>query len=296
MKKDVGNLAIVPQFTPAQELPVNAYSLLGMLTELQSSLDLGRVLELFSGHLQKLVPHDSYSFTNELFKVQLDWGHHHRHACTYTLKLEDETLGEWHITRDRRFSEQELEKVEGLLTHLLYPLRNSLRYREAVCFAHTDPLTQVGNRAALFACLEREIGITRRYESPLAVIFLDIDHFKSVNDDYGHDAGDAVLRGVAQCLKDAVRATDGVFRYGGEEFVVLIHNAPKGGAMAMAERLRRAVESSCLRLGNVELGVTASMGVALVNPAESPVALLCRADHAMYRAKRGGRNRVELAV
>ncbi len=89
------------------------------------------------------------------------------------------------------------------------------------------------------------------------MIFLDIDHFKSINDEHGHDAGDAVLRGVAQCLKDAVRATDGVFRYGGEEFVVLIHNAPKGGAMTMAERLRRAVESSCLRWGNLELRGTA---------------------------------------
>ena len=119
MKNDVGNLAIAPQLNPTQPLAVNAHSLLGMLTDLQSSLDLGRVLELFSGHLQKLVPHDSYSFTNELFNVHLAWGHHYRHTCTYTLKLEDETLGEWRITRDRRFNEQDLEKVEGLLAHLL---------------------------------------------------------------------------------------------------------------------------------------------------------------------------------
>jgi diguanylate cyclase (GGDEF)-like protein len=299
MKHEGGNLAIVPTLRavqPQQARPGGENSVVRMLIDLQTTLDIERILGMFSGHLQDLVPHDGYLFSNEPFDLRLGSGRQGRHSCGYVLKLEAETLGEWRTSRDRRFSEAELERMEILLSHLLYPLRNGLRYREAMCHAQTDPLTQVGNRAALFACLEREVEVARRYESPLAVIFLDIDHFKAVNDTYGHAAGDAVLRSVARLVKDAVRATDGVFRYGGEEFAILIRNSGKTGALQMAERIRRSVAACEHRLGALAYKATASLGVAGLNPGDSASSLLGRADQAMYAAKRGGRNRVEAAA
>ncbi len=296
MKNDVGNLAVIPQFKPTNQLSRSEGSLVGMLVDLQTTLDIEQILSLFSGHLQEIVPHDGYGFHNELLNIDLASGRKARNSCVYTLKLEGETLGEWRVSRDRRFGAVDLERVEELLAHLFYPLRNGLRYREAMYYAHTDPLTQVGNRVALFAGLQREVELARRYESQFAVVFLDIDHFKSINDTHGHEAGDAVLRSVARGIKDTVRSTDGVFRYGGEEFVILFNNTPKCCAMNLAERIRCSLASKIHQVGDQALRVTVSLGVALLNSGESPTALLSRADQAMYVAKHGGRNRVEMAA
>jgi diguanylate cyclase (GGDEF)-like protein len=125
---------------------------------------------------------------------------------------------------------------------------------------------------------------------------LDIDHFKKINDTYGHDKGDAVLRSVATCLQDSVRASDIVFRYGGEEFVVLLSNTAASGAFHLGERIRKALEKlACEADGGAPLRVTASLGVATLAPNESKEKLLKRADQAMYRAKHMGRNQVVLA-
>lgn len=295
MKTDVGNLAIVPQPKKNAWQIGDENAVVGMLVDLQTTLDITKLLEMFSGHLREMVPHASYGFRNELLDIDLVHGKDAHHVCTYTLKLEDETLGEWWMRRDRRFSRADLEQTEELLSHLLYPLRNCLRYREAICYAHTDPLTQVGNRVALMAELQKEFDLARRYDSALVVIFLDIDHFKSINDNHGHEAGDTVLRSVAQTIKEVVRSTDGVFRYGGEEFVIMFNNVGKSGAAHLAERIRQAVAARGHQAGGETLEVTVSLGVALLNQGESAMALMHRADQAMYTAKRTGRNRVVMA-
>jgi len=297
MKTEVGNLAIVPQIKPSSAWRArDENEVVRMLVDLQTTLDIAQLLRLFSGHLRDFVPHMGYGFRNEILGIDLVFGHDEHHCCRYLLKLEDETLGEWRIRRDRPFSSADLERMEVLLTHLVYPLRNCLRYQEAVCYAHTDPLTQVGNRAALLSSLPREIEGARRYGQPFALIFLDIDHFKSINDTYGHDAGDAVLRSVAQNIKETVRSSDGVYRFGGEEFVIMFSNVGQGGAENLAERLRQAVAAQAHRIEGEALRVTVSLGVAMLNPGESPSALMNRADQAMYKAKRSGRNRVEVAA
>ncbi len=132
---------------------------------------------------------------------------------------------------------------EYLLGALVYPLRNALDFRRAREDASRDPLTGVYNRLGVDGLLRREIGLAHRHATPLSLAFLDIDHFKSINDSYGHASGDAALRVFAECIRSCIRDTDVVARYGGDEFMLILSNTPLAGARLVAERLRRAVEA-----------------------------------------------------
>jgi len=126
---------------------------------------------------------------------------------------------------------------------------------------------------------------------------VDIDHFKNVNDSFGHLAGDETLKGVATILQEAVRLVDVAARYGGEEFIVLLPGVDKTEALAVAERIRKRVEKASFSTGNQKVRVTVSLGVAEYDPIldASPVAFIERVDHALYASKQGGRNRVSVA-
>ncbi len=163
--------------------------------------------------------------------------------------------------------------------------------------AQTDPLTQLVNRRALTIRLVTEMERVRRYNAPLAMLLLDLDHFKLVNDTYGHLAGDDVLLGVATLLQRAVRSVDLVARYGGEEFVIVLPETGRQGAIAFAERIRDKVASSRYVIAGgqgQQIHITASIGVATYpSPQLHSVEDLFRAaDAALYRAKGSGRNLV----
>jgi diguanylate cyclase (GGDEF)-like protein len=170
------------------------------------------------------------------------------------------------------------------ITHL----EISLRLRD---LSITDELTGVANRRFLGEKLRREIERVRRTGKPLAALMLDLDHFKKVNDEKGHLAGDEVLRGVARALRDCVRRLDTVARYGGEEFVVLLPDSPRAQALLVGEKLRTAVSSLDLGVGKL----TISVGVAVFpEDADGEQTLLDAADRALLAAKRSGRDRVVL--
>lgn len=158
-----------------------------------------------------------------------------------------------------------------------------------------DVLTDLCTRRALFERLEVEFRRARRYSTPMAVLMIDIDHFKRVNDQYGHPGGDVVLRGVAQLLSEQLRATDLAGRYGGEEMAVAMQ-ADLPGARLVAERYRQAVEEAVFQSPDGrDVQVTVSIGIGeLEEGMESADQVLEHADRALYRAKDGGRNRVEV--
>jgi diguanylate cyclase (GGDEF)-like protein len=163
----------------------------------------------------------------------------------------------------------------------------------------TDPLTGIPNRRALDEHLADELARARRYGTPLAVVMLDLDHFKRLNDRHGHPAGDAVLRHVAQILDAEKRRGDTIARFGGEEFVAILSHADDVAAQGWAERVRQRLGASAVDMGGNILRVTASFGVAAALPGDSGAmageALLASADRALYAAKAGGRNRVVVA-
>lgn len=162
----------------------------------------------------------------------------------------------------------------------------------------TDPLLGIFNRRHLDQRLLEEVLRCQRYDLLFAVLLVDIDHFKEVNDTWGHQIGDLVLKHLARIFTDALRQTDMVARFGGEEFVILLPHTSGTESYGLAERLRRTVEKTPLVLGvegnQVEIPITVSIGSACLLPdGDTAFALLERADKAMYAAKQGGRNRVE---
>jgi diguanylate cyclase (GGDEF)-like protein len=159
--------------------------------------------------------------------------------------------------------------------------------------ASHDPLTRVLNAGAYYRACDQQIHASQRANQSFAVLFIDLDHFKSINDTYGHAIGDEVLRAVAQTLQNTVRRSDIVGRIGGEEFSVFLPNTQMLGAQQLAETLRLAIESIHIEVAGVRLKITASIGVAAKRyEQETMQAIQQHADQAMYEAKRGGRNRV----
>ncbi len=174
-----------------------------------------------------------------------------------------------------------------------------MRAREALRDQAThDPLTGLWNRYALFDTLKREHSRAGREGTPLAVIMVDLDHFKRVNDAYGHLAGDAVLREAARRMQAGVRTYDHVGRYGGEEFVIVLPGASGANAAQLAERLRLDLVHEPIAVDGLHrVQVTASFGISATGQAagDGPETLIRLADAALYRAKENGRNRVEWA-
>lgn len=188
----------------------------------------------------------------------------------------------------------ELEAMKAELARLLERLTQQNESLEQL--ATTDALTGLANRRRLFEQLDQEILRSRRYDKPLSVLAIDIDHFKRINDTWGHSIGDRVLQDAAATLAAASRDTDLVARTGGEEFVLLLPETTLEGAMTVAESLRRRVESTGTKLPDGPLLTsTISLGVATLRPGESAEEIINRADAALYAAKRLGRNRVEAA-
>lgn len=157
----------------------------------------------------------------------------------------------------------------------------------------TDTLTGLFNRRKLDEVIEEELTLSRRYAVNLAIIMVDIDHFKRVNDSHGHGAGDMVLAGIANILRSCTRDSDAVGRLGGEEFVVLCRHSTRDGGLAAAENLRAAIAAHAF--AGVD-PITASFGVAAYRDGDTAASLLGRADAALYRAKNSGRNRVEVEI
>jgi diguanylate cyclase (GGDEF)-like protein len=180
-------------------------------------------------------------------------------------------------------------------------LESSLKksYEEIKALSVKDPLTKVYNRGYLDERLVHEVKRTFRFERPLSLIMLDIDHFKIINDTYGHSTGDQILKECAWFMSNCVRKEiDWVARYGGEEFVIVLPETPLAGALVGAERSRAGLASHVIDAGGTELRITASFGVTSFTPCDQKedltmaAALVERADTCLYQAKKEGRNRV----
>lgn len=180
--------------------------------------------------------------------------------------------------------------LPGLLAPLASPLRNALHHHRVKLLARKDALTGLGNRLALEATLDTETARARRFGDSFSLLIADIDHFKRVNDTLGHSFGDQVIRSVAARIRSCLRPYDQAFRYGGEEFVVVLSQTGIGKALQIAERIRKRVTQRC-HAGAGEQCVTISIGIGEIRQDESIDSLFDRTDRALYRAKNEGRNR-----
>jgi len=207
--------------------------------------------------------------------------------CLRSDKERMESIHIEHLEKDQQI----LERLVGERTAELELARD-----RAELLARTDVLTSTLNRRAFFECGETEIERGLRYKTPLAVMMIDLDHFKSINDNYGHAAGDTVLIAAVTYLRGMMRNVDMIGRIGGEEFAALLPHAELQTATDLAERLRLGLEGLEIAVGDLSIKVSACFGVTAIDvTGESLDDALKRADAALYRAKENGRNRVEQA-
>jgi two-component system cell cycle response regulator len=191
------------------------------------------------------------------------------------------------------FERDDIELLDHLRTDLGLAVNNALAHDRLERLAAIDPLTDAYNRRFGLGRLREEFSRAVRAEGPLGILMLDIDHFKAVNDTYGHLVGDRVLRAVAGACRRVIREGDVLVRYGGEEFLVLLPGAGRDDVVHAGERIRRAVSETTVDDGSSRITVTVSVGATTFQDgAETPEALVAIADRALYESKDGGRNRV----
>ena len=195
------------------------------------------------------------------------------------------------------FDEEDVGSLEILVRQAETAIENSFLYEEAVRLSLTDGMTGLWNRRQFDLRLEAELSRAVRFSEPFAVVFVELDQMKLVNDRYGHQAGDTVLIELSRRLSEAVREVDVVARWGGDEFTLLLPKTALPGALLLAEKIRGAVVNAPFRIDGGSLEVTISVGVsAYPEHGSSGKDLVAAADAAMYRAKAQGRNRVQHAV
>jgi two-component system cell cycle response regulator len=227
--------------------------------------------------------------------IESDWSAAPLHE---SVRFGSTTIGSIALSPSRRGASVEDRRFMQVLgAELGGPMQMDTLVTEARRLANTDGLTGLLNRRAFTETIAQYRAKNAPQMFPMTMLLLDVDHFKKVNDTKGHDAGDAVLQGVARVLANMARKSDLVARWGGEEFVLALGNTQEPGGRIAAERLRRALESAKHDLpGGDQLGATASIGLAsAIDPDWQLEDLLSRADKAMYSAKARGRNRVEVA-
>ncbi len=290
-----GNLALVnPLQAHGTVVPAAPENLgprvLELASILQTTLEVEVQINLFGKEIQRYLSIDGLVYTLPDGQQRFVYGREASHRATYDLKLEERSLGSIRVCREVPFAGKEIHSLENLLCALVYPLRNALSYKQAVELASRDPLTGVQNRMAMDSALAREVDLSKRQGMPLSILVIDIDHFKAFNDEHGHAFGDDVLVAVAQTIANTIRRSDLLFRFGGEEFVVLASHTAQEGAMLLAERIRENIAALQSVRGR-KTRITVSIGVARLNQKEDPEAFFGRADQALYRAKHAGRNR-----
>lgn len=241
-----------------------------------------------SGEMEMLI-NLAHERTREILSY-FDIGPGSMKTCSQILQEANEELGRLNLTYEQMVVElrRAKEKAENLAVRLT---EANARLRE---LTYRDPLTGLFNHGHFQELLERELTRASRYGHPLSLILFDLDHFKEVNDRYGHPVGDGVLRRIGELVTGNVRTCDYVARYGGEEFGIILPETDAKGSSILAERIRMAIEDAEIRVSESRIRATVSVGVATVHPlkaVKSKSQIIAAADRALYEAKRQGRNR-----
>lgn len=259
---------------------------------LSRNLEIEQIIETFMAEISGEMSFCGYRFKCDEIDTMIENGVIEGFNASYRLNLQNRLLGELTLFKLSSFNSRELCELEDLLCSLIYPLKNSLMYQIALKSAYRDPLTGLNNRTSMEKNLPREIDLAKRYGQSMALLMMDLDGFKQINDDFGHDVGDQVLREVAESIRHVVRNTDLLFRYGGDEFVGGLAQTDIHGAIDVSERIRSSIEKLDLSVFGVNGRVRVSIGITLVRHGDNFLSTFKRADKAMYQAKLNGKNQI----
>jgi len=290
---DFNKAKIVSTYKNLNRLISDNNDVISRLTrKLQTTLNASDIIHIFAKELKTLVDYKQLSFSSDDKDIVTFGDQSGPHSCQYNLTIDDINLGSIAFSRQKRFIEEELAIIERLASTLIFPLRNAKLYQSALQSALRDDLTGFGNKRALDAGLHREAELSVRHKTPLSILMLDVDHFKRINDTLGHIAGDKILKDLAATIKKCARQSDLCFRYGGEEFMVILDDSDTVQAINIAERIRQSVEQYAYNYKGKIVPVTISLGTATFEKDETLDTFKDRADKALYKAKGQGRNLV----
>ncbi|MDX1634277.1 MAG: GGDEF domain-containing protein [Marinobacter sp.] len=289
------NLAALRKISEQWRESDDAYTRL--CRRMSTTLSLETLIGIFAEELAGLVGYDQLTYRHQIGHQDFVYasGMGGRHRCDYRLQLEGVSYGGLTLTRRRRFAEEELAAIEQMLSVAICPIRNACQFAQVQQAALTDALTQIPNKRALDEALNRECHLGDRHQQACTLILCDLDHFKRINDTYGHVIGDHILKATARELNRATRNSDTVFRFGGEEFAILLPHASEAEARQVAERVRKFIAEILVSCGEQQVAATASAGIATRISGETPDQWVARADEALYRAKAQGRNCTRVA-
>ncbi|MEE2001677.1 GGDEF domain-containing protein [Alkalimonas sp. MEB108] len=263
-----------------------------LLAQLQTTLDLREQLQLFSMAAGNILPLTGLELQTAIGNYGAAGSASADYEHRSLLMLKEQCLAKLHYCSEHPFTPLICSKLQALEVEWLYSLRNALVVTRLQQMALKDTLTGLGNRRFFDDSLTKTIQLAKRTQSQCAVLLLDLDNFKQVNDLYGHSAGDDILMAVAKAMHTTLRATDSLFRFGGDEFAVLLNDDDAASSELIARRLVKAIsrQHDCQ-----QHQVTASIGIAHWQAEQTAAELFATADKALYQAKEAGKNRVRRA-
>lgn len=261
--------------------------------QLQTTLELNQQVQMFSMAAGKILPVTALTLCTAVGEFKASGSFNAPHEYRSMLILNEQCLAELVYQSEQAITPMQQRKLLELEQQWLFPLRNALIVTRLQQLALRDTLTGLGNRRYFDDAFSKALQLTERKHQPLVLILLDLDNFKQVNDNFGHHAGDEVLLAVADAMRNTLRASDNLFRFGGDEFAVLLTAEDAQSAELVAHRLVKAISQhhTCIKFS-----VSASAGLASYQQEDNVTSLFNRADAALYDAKQSGKNVVRTAT
>jgi len=253
-----------------------------LLEQLQTTLDLDKLLDIFAMEAARYVNFSGLYFKNQKVSKALLGSKKAKQERQFELKLNDEFIGTLSYGINNPISIGHYKELKRIHQILLYPLKNTLQYHQAMQLAMQDGLTGLGNRRYFDEQLKRAMHNANRHQGHVGLVLGDLNKFKPINDTHGHAVGDQVLKQFANVLRTCIRDSDSVFRFGGDEFAIIVENASEYALDIIQNRIDSALKTNALL---AKYQVTCSLGTTFMNRADNEHSLFERADKALYRQK-----------
>jgi len=253
-----------------------------LMQQLQTTLDLNKLLNIFAMEASRYINFSGLYFKNQLVSVSLQGSKKSKNERQFELKLNKDFIGTLSYEADKPISMRNYQNLERIHQILIYPLKNALQYHQAMKLAMQDSLTGLGNRRYFDEQLKRAMHYANRQQTKVGLVLGDLNKFKAVNDTFGHSVGDQVLKEFSSVLRACIRDSDSVFRFGGDEFAIIVESASEYSLSIVKNRINNTLKSNIL-LAKYQIGC--SLGATFMNRADNESTLFERADNALYRQK-----------